>query len=357
MNACNHIGLFQVSGKDSFQIDYGFRAQHILQEMTDAETQRPSMIFFIGAKFKDAALRELFPNNNIRRGNRNGIVNIRLDSATISSDLPLLFADGDPQSPIPQHVGTTTCHEHSTLSVTWQSKNNALLPILYARLMAPFTDVICIFADDFNGLHDVASFLVRWIRLGSPTTLPIVVRPRVVIVVNEEESAATYDVLEMELLRCKLEQESVAVRAEVFSSISIMHLAGDHVSPLARYRRLKEVLMREVEEARNGRIEQRVHFSAVHFSAFFPLAIDHVAHSVLEPFDHIARTRQGNPVGEDYVNHVTNFISLGNDHFVSWNNLTSFLASSILMDAYPPRMHSKSARSGTLSTLTNTTRI
>lgn len=353
MNSCKHIGLFHLSGRDNFRIHHGNRTQYILQEMTDPDNQRPSMIFFIGAQSKDAALRELFPNNNIRRGNRNGIVNLRLDSSTISSDLPLLFADGDPRSPIPLHIGTTSCHEYLSVPLTWQPQDRGLLQSLYARLMAPFTDVICIFAADFSGLRDVASFLVRWVRSGSPSSLPVTVRPRVIIVVTEEDSVATHNVLELETLRHELEQESAATRAEVFSSISIMHLAGDHVSPLARHRRLKEVLMAEVAEARNERIEHRVHFSAVHFAAFFGLGISHVAHSIREPFDFIGSTRVDNNVDEDYTGHVNNFLSLGNDYFVSWSKLTSFLASSILMDAYPNRMHSESLQPGCTITSQN----
>ena len=48
-----------------------------------------------------------------------------------------------------------------------------------------------------------------------------------------------------------------------------------------------------------------------------------------------------NNINEDYTNYVNNFLSLGNDYFVSWINITSFLTSSILIDAYLVRMHSK----------------
>ena len=69
--------------------------------MTNPAVQRPSLILLIGRKQKDAALREIFPHNNIRRGRHDGSVNLRLDSSTISADLPLLFADADPYSVIP----------------------------------------------------------------------------------------------------------------------------------------------------------------------------------------------------------------------------------------------------------------
>lgn len=341
MNPCHHIGWFNLSGRENFHFHYSNRTKCILQEMTNAEIQSPSMMFFIGSKAKDAALRQLFPNNNIRRGYRNGIVNLRLDSSTISSDLPILFADGDPRTLIPRQLGTIPCHEQSTSPLEWQPRlNDDIMLTLYARLIAPFTDVICVFADDFNGLDDVASFLVRWVKMGDPSTSPIVIRPRVLIVAREEK-AATYNVLEMEELRHRLDAESLVAREEVFSLILIMHLAGDHISLRARHRRLKELLMTELEKARNERIQQRFHFSALHFGAFFRQSIRHVTRTITEPFDFVASARKNNEVKDDYMNHVGNLVKLCKEYFVPYQSVTSFLASSILMDAYPPGMHSE----------------
>ena len=340
MNAYRHIGWFDLAGRESLQLQYGSRTQYIIREMTHPDTQYPSLMLFLGSRSKDAALRELYPNNNLRRGYRNGIVNLRLDSATISAELPILFADGNSQHTVPHRLGMTQCHEQTTISLAWRT-DDALLR-LYARLVAPFTDVICIFADDFDGLENVASFLVRWVKVEDPSTLPQAIRPRVVIVTREEENGATYNILELEDFRHVFDQGDARIRAEIFSDVWIMHLAGDHVSPLARHRRLKEVLMGEVEKARCRRLEHRVLFSAVHFNAFFRHAIDHVAASITEPFDFIASSRLSNDLTDDYRDHVRNFISLGKDFFVSYKSLTSFLASSILMDAYPPRIYSKS---------------
>jgi len=75
------------------------------------------MAFFLGRKSKDVVLRQIFPNNNIRRERHDGIVNLRLDSSTISSELPLLFADADTQASVPQRLGTMTCHENTTVSL------------------------------------------------------------------------------------------------------------------------------------------------------------------------------------------------------------------------------------------------
>ena len=309
--------------------------------MLNAESQYPSLISFIGSKYKEVALRELFPNNNIRRDYRNGIVNLRLDSLTISSDLPLLFTDGDLRSLVPNQLGTTICHEQLTFPVEWQPENFDIPYILYARLVALFTDVVYLFADDFDGLEKVAAFLVNWVKMGSPSSLPVAVRPRVLVVVREE-SPTTHNVLEMEGFRHILDAEGIEARREVFSSITVIYLAGDYISPLARHRRLKEVLMMEVEKARDEWFQQRLLFSALHFEALFGQAIKHVVYSISEPFDFIASARIHNCIRDDYISHLTNFITLANDYFVAYKRLTSFLASSILMDAYPPGMHSKS---------------
>ena len=341
MTPCHHIGWFYLSGRESFHVHYGNRTASVVNQMTDPDHQNPSLIFFIGKKFKDNALRELFPSNNTRRGGQDGVVNLRLDTPTFNCDTPLMFADANPLTPIPGRLDAPICHEHTTTPLASEPPITEHIQVyLYARLVAAFSDVVCIFADDFGGLNGVANFLVGWIKMGAPSTLPKQVRPRLVIVVREEEAAATHSVLETEDLRLRLQQESEELRGEVFASISLIHLAGDHISPLARHRRLKEILVTEVESARKERIEQSVHFSATHFDAFFQQAIKHLMHST-EPFDFIASTRLHNPIDDEYQSHLSTFLELGTDCCMSFWSLISYIASSILMDAYPPKMHSE----------------
>ena len=310
--------------------------------MTNPDKQYPSTIFFIGVKSKDVALRQLFPHNNVRRGCLDGVVNLRLDSSTMSSEYPLLFADGDPQKQIPDKLGTMRCHENTTvplISRSFTQLNN--IQCLYARLVALFSDVVCIFAEDLGGLRGTARFLVDWVKFGNPSSLPRCVRPRVMIVTREEETAITHHVLEMEELRFMLDQEDPGLRSQVFSSISLIHLPGDHISALARYRRLREILLKEVDLSRIQRLEQRVLFSAVHLEAFSSRAFKNLALSFDKPFDFIIESRVGNELDGTYNDHITTFATGCNENFLSFKSLSSFIASSILMDAYPPRMHGK----------------
>ncbi|KAL6714244.1 hypothetical protein ACLMJK_007667 [Lecanora helva] len=304
--------------------------------MTDPDRQYPSLVLFLGNRAKDAALREIFPHNNLRRRCRDGLVNLQLDSSQISSDTPLLFADGDPSATVPNRIGAASCHEGRVLPVHWHFQKSELgLHALHARLMATFSSVVCIFAEDLGGADRISDFLSQWIKFGNPSSLPPSARPRVIIVFRDSSIAATEDVLVMEELRQKLSHN----HSGVFSSISVIHLAGDHVSSLARHRRLKEVVLSETKMARRPRIDSRICFSAIHFEAFFTRAIDHVARSIEEPFNFIQSARMPQTIQEDYRDHLATFLKLGIDQFLPYEGLTSLVASSILVDAYPPRTH------------------
>ena len=341
MNSCNHVGWFNLSGRDCFQIHYNHRTACLIDQITNPSTQQPSLILFLGRKSKDAALREIFPNNNIGRGHRDSIVSLRLDSSTISADRPLLFADADPFSLIPPRTGGLSCHATTVLPLKWRSScPSSTFHQLLARLVAPFTDVICIFADDFGGVESVTEFLKHWVEYGNPADSPAELRPRVVIVIREDEMATTHEVLAIENLRHEIQQNLQESRPEIFSSISILHLAGNHISSLARHRRLKDFLHTEIKHSRCERVEYRMHFTAIHFESFFRQAVCHVADSATQPFSFIGATRINNKVGDDYKEHLINYIRLGKDFYLPYEKVTSFIASSILMDAYPPRMHS-----------------
>ena len=97
------------------------------------------------------------------------------------------------------------CYEQKTISLVWVlPQNYTITHTLHARLISLFSDVICIFADDLGGLEKVADYLVVWVRMGDPSSLPTNVHPRVVIMVREPPVVAIYSVLEMEDLRLQL---------------------------------------------------------------------------------------------------------------------------------------------------------
>jgi len=340
MNSCDHISWLQISGREETSIHHADRVVKVFNQLAAAQSQYPAMICFLGRKHKMTAMRELFPHNNFKRSHRGGFVNLRLDSATIESDFPLLLLDSDPMLPIRQLIHSPACHHEDVLPTSWPSSwEHSTIDTLYGRLIFLFCDVICLFAEDFDGLPQVACLLQSWLRVRSASSLPGTVRPRVIIVAKEETDSVTHSFLDLEDLRLGLQQEDIVRRSEVFASITLMRLAETQISSLARFRRLKEVILKEADRARAVRLEERVLFSAKHIQCFLHRAVQHTALSVTEPFDFIAKSRLGNELRQDYETHVCVFLNLARRYFLSMATVNRFLASSIIMDAYPPRMH------------------
>jgi hypothetical protein len=67
--------------------------------------------------------------------------------------------------------------------------------------------------------------------------------------------------------------------------------------------------------------------------------VRHTAATISKKFNFIAATRIGNEIRSDYPYHLQNFLTQAINSGIPADTMVSFIASSILMDAYPPRMH------------------
>ena len=74
---------------------------------------------------------------------------------------------------------------------------------------------------------------------------------------------------------------------------------------------------------------------------FFKDAVKLIGQTIQEPFSFILSSREDNQVEVGYAQHLENFLQLRVEHNISLDVLSRYIASSILMDAYPPDMHSK----------------
>ena len=213
---------------------------------------------------------------------------------------------------------------------------------MHARLFFLFTDVVCIFADYFERFDHVVQLLESWAAAGSAPVHFDTARPRVVIVRRGDGASPspTYDLLMVEDLQSGLHRTSLK---EFFSSIKVLHLAAEQLSPLARFRRLKELLRREMDEMRLIRHSLGCLYSALHVSSFFYMAVAHTAASLSEPFDFVLASRRGNEARPDFAHHLSRFLRVGEIHQAPRDAQMTFVASNILLDAYPPKMHGKDA--------------
>ena len=336
MTSCEHINWLRASGRQDITLHNEGRLPRLLTELDDPQRQQPSLLLFVGHRTKNIALRELFPYNNIKRGRQDGLTNLRLDTSTIHSTYPIFFADSNPDSQPALHASSTLCHE--VRSYTFSSRNSpnaTIFDMVHARLLCQFSDVICIFAEDFENLDSVVERLESWASMASISPLAHQTRPRVIIVVKGDDASPTYNVLQAEDLRFNLHKQDLI---SFFSSITVLRLADTQISPLARYRRLKEVLLRHADEVRQLRHSLRSLYSASHLNRFFAEAVKDAAEGLPTPRSFLFISRQHNQITADFCEHLLNFFKTCKGSVDNASTL-SIIASSIVMDAYPPGMH------------------
>ena len=341
MSSCKHTSWLDFTHATDIVLWDTGRLSRLSLELTNPAQQRPSLILFVGRKSKEIALRDLFPWNNIKRSSREGLVTLRADTLSLHSDFPIFFAESDPFN-TPVRAEASACHEASSWPLHWNlSADHSLYDVAHARLFFLFTDVLCIFADDFSDFEDVVSRIRAWAALGRASNQFCMARPKVIIV---KQGAApgpspTYDLLESNYLQYNLSQPDIVT---FFSSVTVLHLADEQISSLARHRPLKELIQRQTDEIRHIKQSIGCLFSALHLTWYFSEAVKHTARTTVGSFDYVTSSRHANPISIDFSEHLINFLKLGTQCDLPENIWTSYFASIILVDAYPRGMHCKS---------------
>ena len=126
------------------------------------------------------------------------------------------------------------------LMIQWSlSPGHSLYDVAHARLLSLFTDVVCMFADDFYDFGDVVSKIRAWAVLGRASGQFLMARSKAIIVKQGAGPgpSPTYDLLESEYLQYNLSQPDIVA---FFSSVTVLHLADEQISSLARHRPLRD---------------------------------------------------------------------------------------------------------------------
>ncbi|OJD25605.1 hypothetical protein ACJ73_03030 [Blastomyces percursus] len=306
------------------------RFARILQEMPRPASQFPRVVHFIGKTAKDQALSKLFPSSRSGHNRFRGAVDLHIHSPSCGTETPLILLDSDPFTEPQSRDELRSYREAKQHRVHWSlpptHTPHTLIDILFARLLFLFTDVVLLFSHDFASLEDVMARLRAWASFGSASTLSSTVRPRVMLIIPEDTPE--------DLLMLLLEQQNTV--KEIFHSIEVFRWDPDGL-PMT-YKHLKNSILGQADDMLEVRRFNNCLFSATHLEGFYHRALHHTAQFVDRPFDFIKATRLGSEVGEDFVEHVLDFLKQGLELKVPYVHLTAFIASCILMDAYPPKM-------------------
>ena len=339
MAGCKHTAWVRLSGiHPNCSVVDPQRLHHLVQSLPEPERQTPSLLLFVGQKIKDQALRYLFPHNNLKRTRQDGLARIRVDNSTATSSYPLFFADADLSSSVLEPHRPVTCHDEKSEPIQWQcSDTKTVADHVLARVLIASSNILVIFADDFGDLDYLTDDIVRWINIGVCSIAPPESRPRLLIVIkgNTWESQTKIRELYRDLEALAQKQLS-----SLFSLVSTLYL-DDALSELAMYRPLKEEILRQTDEIRSTLLDQRWLFSASHTAAAFSMRLHFAATKVTANFSLLDGCRKYHEIPVNYPNHLSNVIAFGIEKVIRHESTASYIASSILMDAYPPGGHCK----------------
>jgi hypothetical protein len=339
-NMCEHISWLRLAGEDNLYLYHNNRLAQVARQLAYPATQYPSLTVFLGRKSRETALRQLY--RNFRKRRQDAFLNLRLDAATYGADHPSLVADGDLRYLAPPiHAIVPLCHEEEMLHIGWQAPpQTTLVTMLYVRLMLLFADVVCIFADDYGGLEAVAQMLRSWIAIGRNTLLPGKVRPTILVVTTEPVSSVTQEVLDDAEFQEMLGEESLSAQDVCFAPPRVVRISSA-VTPGQEFAPLKHFIDKTNEEVREIRKGYQLLFTIPHLEALFAAAVRQFAPSVSVPFNFVWASRLENPVSEACGDNLGHFINLAKSLNITRDLVLDYIASAIVMDAYPPGMHGR----------------
>ncbi|XRM38736.1 hypothetical protein ABZX51_002133 [Aspergillus tubingensis] len=285
-------------------VDTG-RMNEIVQDMSHPATQYPSLISFVGNHNRMLALRSLFPHNNVLRRSSAGVIRLHLSITTAHTEYPIWT-------------------QFPTTDVTGS---------LLTRLVFPWMHVVCFFVDGLAGLERTKSLLEAFrsrIQAGA-SSAPV--RMRVIVVLTKPTAVYKADPVEvLQAVRSVTDPDHV--------SLSVVDLRGRHrLSGPALFAPLQRQVLDELQLSRTERLQRGLLFSAVHQAFLWHRSLPGLLHSAAHRVDCLLLSRERLPVSGAFSEGLTELLAQSRTLKCPIQEIYSFMASALLMDAYPPGMH------------------
>ncbi|KAH8691842.1 hypothetical protein BGW36DRAFT_304357 [Talaromyces proteolyticus] len=290
--------------------------------------QFPALVFFLGRSTKKQALRCLLPHNNTTRQGAPGIAKIHLNSVDTDAHHPNLFIDGDLDKPksvntaynVSARVDKSLVRRHRLHRDAGQS-HAGLRDYLFRRCILPFVHLLCVFVDDLVESEMISD----WV---SPSSLKgTSAHPRVVIILAKQSNQGKAE-------------EIAADATHRGCTVSILDLHGRlDLSGPARFDPLRSLIRRELAVELEGRHTQGLLYSATHLESLLTRAVRHAAEHPGTDFDVVSAVRENNPVPPGIKQHLQNVLSVASEAQLSFQDAAVFIASALVVDAFPPGMH------------------
>ncbi|KAI6080171.1 hypothetical protein F4821DRAFT_266146 [Hypoxylon rubiginosum] len=316
-----------------------------IQKATDlAEvvfTGSPSLLLFVGRSAKEEVLQALAKSRSQR--SRPGEIHIQWNGVPNRTyeERTFLFADGPPDLEDLEDLQDRRDQGRESVAagevIGWAADDEtAALPAVYARVLSPFADIVCVFLSDFHGLAGLVQFLAAWLRhVDESSSLPL---PQLLIVIDEPDTNPEWAPCWIEGFLGLLRQETTTPLEQGFSGVSL-HIVprAKKLTEAAQTTSFRDVLLATADRSRRARIEHGRQYTMRQLTCSFADA--YRAFVSKETFNPIVSTRVANPVPADAARYMTVFLR-NFVHDKAWESFAlPVLASTVILDGFPPEMH------------------
>jgi hypothetical protein len=321
-------------------VDTG-RMDQIVQDMSHPTTQYPSLAYFLGNGNRVSALRSLFPQNNITRRGPAGLVRLHLSTTTASTEHPVWFAESGFHDSTANHVDgrlvSASHHRHYPLPPMTGGLAMDLKHHVWRRGLFPWMSVLCLFVDgsaELQAAHELLDRSPTEIHAGRHSTSSTGMR---VIMVLTDPSAE-YHTDPWEELSSSFPDPDTSD-----PTISILDLRDRHdLSPRAAFEPLRRTLLDQIQISRDQRMQQGLLFSAQHLNHLWNRTL--CGGQLVAPearIDCLQIAREKLPVDPSLGHRLAEFLAYASRAGCPPHDIHTVIASALLIDAYPPGMHSK----------------
>ncbi|KAJ5146619.1 uncharacterized protein N7515_001183 [Penicillium bovifimosum] len=207
-----------------------------------------------------------------------------------------------------------------------------------SQIVLPWTQVLCLFVDSVSEMRELQRLLDRpphKIQVGSRS---VAVRFKVLVVLTAPQDYGPHE------LAAAVPQDQS--RDVVAPEITFVDLRDRHeLSPMAAFEPLRRVILDKLQSVQ---VEQRQHgllFSAIHLCALWKSNLESQMRGLdTTAFDCLRVARKNYPSTLNRKACLVEFLRQTEKTGCEAQDISSFVASAILIDAYPPGMHSCMSR-------------
>lgn len=346
MANCRHTDWIRVwKNGDTPGVEVTDRPRRLLGTLRAPEKQYPTMLALIGNQSKRIVLKRLGCCAEVGRRRGHGEVHLSQSALRIFQNSPVVVADCDIpiHGRLPRASKTSLCHEISAEHLPRDAKQLKAVErgdhVLHHAVI-PFADVICIFVEEIGGISRSLKRLVAWADLGPASVASCL--PRVLLVVRDALKT------DMEHAIGQFQRRYPALKTR-FAQISVIGTVDVKSQPArpkelsaTSWRSLRGTIVTTLQEAHSLRSRAHCMFSGVHFFKFLQMGARNLKKHESMPFDFVGAAREHHEVPASLSNHLSTFLELFHSTESMKTVAIPLLASSFILDQYPPGMHGKS---------------